>query len=287
VTTGYVYNALGQLIKKGTNTLYYYDEAGHVLGTYNGSGALVEEIVWLGDIPIVSLRPKVGGGINIYNIHTDHLNTPRLITGSVNPGVRWRWDAEPFGGGTVNNNPSGVGAFNFDLRFPGQIYVAETGLHYNYYRDYDPATGRYVQSDPIGLEGGLNTYAYVNGNPIANTDPTGEESIPFPRTIPFPGWAGPAAGVAGAGLGGWQIGSAIYPHIAQPLGDLIDKVCKSESREEQCNKQYYDVDIPTCRGIKRSRGPAAAAICYAAAMERYAACLRGEPMPPLHGWNNQ
>ncbi|MDY6945409.1 MAG: RHS repeat-associated core domain-containing protein [Pseudomonadota bacterium] len=173
-TTNYVYNALGQLIKKGTNTLYYYDEAGHVIGIYNGSGALTEEIVWLGDTPIVSLRPKAGGGINIYNIHTDHLNTPRVITGSVNPGVRWRWDAEPFGGGTVNNNPSGVGVFNFDLRFPGQIAMAETGLYYNYYRDgYDPAVGRYTQSDPIGLRGGINTYAYAGGNPILHADPTG------------------------------------------------------------------------------------------------------------------
>ncbi|WP_116809564.1 RHS repeat-associated core domain-containing protein [Steroidobacter cummioxidans] len=182
VTTSYIYNALGQLIKKGTNTLYYYDEAGHVLGTYTGSGALVEEIVWLGDIPIISLRPKVGGGINIYNIHTDHLNTPRLITGSVNPGIRWRWDAEPFGGGTVNNNPSGAGVFDFHLRFPGQIYVAETGLNYNYFRDYDPSTGRYAQSDPIGLGGGLNVYGYVNGNPVSFLDPQGLELF-----LPNPG----------------------------------------------------------------------------------------------------
>jgi RHS repeat-associated protein len=154
VTTNYTYNALGQLIKKGTSTLYYYDEAGHIIGIYNGSGALTEEIVWLGDTPIISLRPRAGGGINIYNIHTDHLNTPRLIVGSVNPGVRWRWDAEPFGGGTINNNPSGAGVFNFDLRFPGQIAMAETGLNYNYYRDYDPATGKYIESDPVGLKGG-------------------------------------------------------------------------------------------------------------------------------------
>ncbi|WP_175597049.1 RHS repeat protein [Peristeroidobacter soli] len=170
VTTNYTYNALGQLIKKGTSTLYYYDEAGHIIGIYTGSGALTEEIVWLGDTPIISLRPKVGGGINIYNIHTDHLNTPRLIVGSVNPGVRWRWDADPFGGGTVSNNPSGVGVFNFDLRFPGQIAMAETGLNYNYLRDYDPNTGRYIQSDPIGLRAGINTYAYVSANPISLID---------------------------------------------------------------------------------------------------------------------
>ncbi len=173
VTTNYVYNAAGQLVKKGTNTLYYYDQAGHIIGVYTSSGALTEEIVWLGDIPIISLRPKTGGGINIYNIHTDHLNTPRLITGSVNPDVRWRWDTDPFGVGTPNNNPSGAGAFDFNLRFPGQIYFAEMGLNHNYYRDYDPATGRYAQSDPVGLTGGINTFTYVFGNPLELSDPMG------------------------------------------------------------------------------------------------------------------
>ena len=60
-----------------------------------------------------------------------------------------------------------------DLRFSGQIYDAESGLYYNYYRYYDPQLGRYVTSDPIGLNGGINTFAYVGGNPVGLVDPLG------------------------------------------------------------------------------------------------------------------
>ena len=83
----------------------------------------------------------------------------------------WRWDqAEPFGNNPADENPSGLGAFDLPLRLPGQRYDAETALHYNYYRDYDPSLGRYAESDPIGLDGGLNTYAYVGGRSLMLTD---------------------------------------------------------------------------------------------------------------------
>jgi len=106
-------------------------------------------------------------------MHTEHLNTPRLVADSVGAAV-WRWDQqEPFGVNVPDENPSGLGAFEFPLRFPGQYADKETGLHYNYFRDYDPGVGRYVESDPIGLQGGLNTYAYVEENPLSLIDPQG------------------------------------------------------------------------------------------------------------------
>ncbi|MEK7811357.1 MAG: RHS repeat-associated core domain-containing protein, partial [Pseudomonadota bacterium] len=113
------------------------------------------------------------GEPQVYYIYTDHLDTPREIT-DTNGNVVWQWDnTDPFGDNPPNENPSRLGQFEFNLRFPGQSYDKETGLHYNYFRDYDPATGRYVQSDPIGLDGGINTYTYVGGNPLSYTDPLG------------------------------------------------------------------------------------------------------------------
>jgi len=168
--TTYVYNALGQLIEKsgsGGTAILMYDEWGHVLGEYSSSGALIQETVWMGDLPVATLRPS-GGSTTIYYVHTDHLGTPRKITNPSGNTVVWRWDPDTFGTAA----PS-VATISYNLRFPGQYYLPESGLYYNYSRDYDPQTGRYVESDPIGLKGGINTYAYTQGNPISRTDPKG------------------------------------------------------------------------------------------------------------------
>jgi RHS repeat-associated protein len=86
----------------------------------------------------------------------------------------WKWDQqEPFGNNVPDENPSGLGAFEFPLRFPGQYADKETNLRYNLRRDYDSGLGRYVQSDPIGLKGGINTYVYVTGDPMMFRDPKG------------------------------------------------------------------------------------------------------------------
>jgi RHS repeat-associated protein len=114
---------------------------------------------------------------DICYIYADHLNTPRAITNNVGQPVL-RWDnVDPFGANAPNENPGGLGTFTCNLRFPGQYFDRETGLHYNYFRDYDPTLGRYIQSDPIGLLGGLNSYAYSAGNPLGNADPDGLQSV--------------------------------------------------------------------------------------------------------------
>jgi RHS repeat-associated protein len=147
-----------------------YDEAGHILGEYTATGALIQETIWMGDTPIATLQPN-GSSVAIYDVHTDHLGTPRKITRPSDNGLMWRWDPDTFG--TAAPSPTGLGTFNYNLRFSGQYSLIESGLYYNYFRTYDPRMGRYLESDPIGLRGGSNTYAYTLGNPISNKDPTG------------------------------------------------------------------------------------------------------------------
>ena len=96
-------------------------------------------------------------------MHAEHLGTPRAITRPADNTVVWKWDEDP-----ANTGP----AFKYNLRFPGQYYDQETGTHQNWFRDYDPRTG-YIQSDPIGLAGGISTYAYVGSNPLSFIDPVG------------------------------------------------------------------------------------------------------------------
>ena len=78
----------------------------------------------------------------------------------------------------------------FDLRFPGQPYLSESGLFYNGRRTYDPQTDRYIESDPIGLQGGsYSTYAYAGGNPISSVDPLGLAQFGCRHLGPLP-WLG-------------------------------------------------------------------------------------------------
>ena len=127
---------------------FVYDEAGHLTGSTTASGGVLDETVWLGDLPVAVLS----GGQPSY-IAPDHLGAPHQIT-NAGGHVEWLWDHDPFGNGLP------TGSFSYDLRFPGQFYDQRSKLHYNYFRDYDPNTGRYIESDPIGLAGG-DKYIWV------------------------------------------------------------------------------------------------------------------------------
>lgn len=110
------------------------------------------------------------GDGELYYVHNDHLGTPHKLTNE-SAIVVWQATYDPFGKATITNDVDGDGRpVELNIRFPGQYYDSESGLHYNYYRYYDPEMGRYISSDPIGLSGGMNTYGYVGGNPILFTD---------------------------------------------------------------------------------------------------------------------
>jgi RHS repeat-associated protein len=109
----------------------------------------------------------------------------------------WSWFSDPFGTDAANENPAGIGTFKYNLRFAGQVFDGQAGLHYNYLRDYDPATGRYPESDPLELGGGsYSTYAYVHGDPISRIEPLGlDDTVCMfnPTMCGMPGGSAPNA----------------------------------------------------------------------------------------------
>jgi RHS repeat-associated protein len=158
--------------------------------------------------------------VSISYIQVDHLNTPRVITDPAGNLV-WTWDnTEPFGDSVPDENPSGLGIFQFDLGFPGQVRNRETGTFYNYFRDcYDPATGRYCESDPIGLRGGLNSYLYVLADPLRSMDPFGLIQIFELDGVTFHAYPGAPAG--GTEHARWGEGESYHVHLKTADGQEV------------------------------------------------------------------
>lgn len=220
VTATYSINGSGQRIRKFDSTggastvIFVYDQAGHLFGEYDRSGDAIREYIWLGDELIAAFAPAPGfpSLAAAYFVHTDHLGAPRAVLDRSDQ-LRWRWLAEPFGTTPPETNPAGLGEFALNLRLPGQYFDNESGLHYNHHRDYDRTIGRYVQSDPIGLAGGINTYVYVGGNPVSYVDPNGLQADDR-STAP--------------GLGLPNIVGAANRNISRQLQRLLDDICRPD-----------------------------------------------------------
>ena len=176
VTADYTYDGLERLAIRTTanmtpagTTHYLYDRAGRLIVEADNTGQTLREYVWLDDMPLDVVSDVNTSSPHLYFVHADHLNTPVRMTDSSKSVV---WDAFFLPFGTVE---SITGSAANNLRFPGQYFLIESGLHYNWHRHYDPTLGRYIQPDQLGFINGPSLYLYVGGNPVAYVDPQGDQ----------------------------------------------------------------------------------------------------------------
>jgi RHS repeat-associated protein len=207
----YAYNALDERVGKHTEggTTYYLYADNHMVAEIDGGGRITAHYLYRANTPIAKIEtrslhrdqegwtraepnrtqrlmrwmhrslfgvdeiPAIVGSARVLYLHTDHIGALRAAT-DTRSRVVWKATYQAFGAANPIEDPDADGApVRIALRLPGQQFDSESGLHYNYYRNYDPRLGRYLESDPIGLEGGINTYTYASSDPIARYDPFG------------------------------------------------------------------------------------------------------------------
>ena len=182
----YAYDAFSRRVRKtvsGVTTLYHYDLSGKLIAETDGNGTPQRNYIYLNGEP-VAVRlyaafhyvPSPNKPFEIENslsqpgmffFLNDHLGTPQKIV-NASGNLVWQAVYQPFGEAQIR-----MAIVSCNLRFPGQYFDSESGLHYNWHRYYDPETGRYITADPIGLEGGVNLYSYVENSPVNLVDPSG------------------------------------------------------------------------------------------------------------------
>ncbi|WP_333899140.1 RHS repeat-associated core domain-containing protein [Agrobacterium pusense] len=174
VTGRYTYDYLSRLgvrvLPTTSTTLHYiYDLSGNIIAEYEGNGALGREYIWLDERPLAVVADAGTEAATIYQVHTDHLERPIMMTDSAK-NVIWRATYLPYGEAQTI-----LGSATLDQRFPGQWFQLESGLHYNWHRHYDPTTGRYLQADPLGMPDGPNRWTYVTNSPLMDVDSDGRQ----------------------------------------------------------------------------------------------------------------
>jgi len=250
------------------------------LGEYDANGVPIYETIYLGvPVGVIKQTGTAGAGniaISLYNVSTDQVGAPRIITRQSDEAIVWRWDsAEAFGATAPDQNPSSLGAFSFNQRFPGQVFDAESGLVQNWNREYNPRIGRYMQSDPIGLQGGFNTYSYVAGSPTSLVDPDGLD--PIGATIG--GVIGTRAGaVVGASIGtaiepgfgtvvGGIAGAAAGKRLGSAIGSAIGDMCKADNSNPCKDRTFHRKKSPSQTDADAAKQVASDLICGAGARQ--------------------
>lgn len=254
----YRYNTIGQrvAIMGGTtgtpDTYTLYDEAGHWIGDYDSTGAAKQQTVWFGNAP-VGLMVGSANTQKLHYVQPDPLGTPRAVIDPSRNVAIWTWDAksEAFGNSPPNQDADQDGtAFVFNMRFPGQRYDATSGLVYNYFRDYDPSVGRYLQSDPIGLQGGVNTYLYAGASPTLWKDPFGLDIMGVHSNAdsinPGSGHAWIAiysdSGALKETWSAWHPKHEFVSHLDSPNNDLyknVEKIHPERYNPEEATSFYF------------------------------------------------
>lgn len=165
MNANYIYNFKGERSRKlvnGNGTHFIYNLQGQLIVEADTTGSITQEYIYLNGQRLASVNNGT-----LYYVHTSRLDAPLALTDETGV-VQWQAHYTPFGEVIVD-----IDNVTQAARFPGQYLDVESGMYYNYFRDYDPEIGRYIQSDPIGLAGGINTYGYVHQNPVNRIDPTG------------------------------------------------------------------------------------------------------------------
>ncbi|WP_329915448.1 RHS repeat-associated core domain-containing protein [Stenotrophomonas sepilia] len=228
----YGYNHRGERVLRtpagGAAQITLYDEAGQWLGNYSATGQVQQQAIWLDNYPVALINVPATGVPELTYVQPDHLGTPRVVIDPVRDVAIWEWSnkSEVFGNQIPSADPDGDGvAFELALRFPGQQATDVSGLFYNYQREYEPMVGRYSQSDPIGLVGGISTYSYVSGNPASALDRLGLQSgAARAMRLPPPAYR-PGSGYQqwNPDLPGYGEGQAPAPYIdMSPIHSPID-----------------------------------------------------------------
>jgi RHS repeat-associated protein len=240
----------GTLVNTDTAGPWSFNVSGLANGTYTLTAKAFDQLN--AETTSAPIAVTVGAQPKLHFVHVDHLNTPRLIANDLQQAV-WRWEQqEPFGVNVPDENPSGLGAFEFPLRFPGQYADKETNLYYNYFRDYDPALGRYVESDPIGLRGGLNLYLYAS-DPITQVDPDGLMGRGGGKSTPsFSSCAyyDAVAATVGCKYHGWA-GSACRG--SDDGVNLMSNICMMTTAQRNCIRRCLVEEDQAARGSKNCR----------------------------------